>query len=55
MSEGLFYADFDMDAIREYRSREMMGNTFRKVGAYKELLDTTNSEPFIRVGQEELN
>ena len=55
MSEGVFYADFDMDAIREYRSREMMGNTFRKVGAYKELLDTTISEPFIRVGQEELN
>ena len=48
MTEGLLYADFDMDEIRDYRSREMMGNTFRKVVAYKELLDATISEPFIR-------
>ena len=52
MTEGLYYADFDMDAIREYRSTEMMGNTFRKVGAYKGLLDSTISAPFIRDGQE---
>ncbi|MBM0195871.1 carbon-nitrogen hydrolase family protein [Streptococcus suis] len=52
VTEGLYYADFNMDAIREYRSSEMMGNTFRKVVAYKELLDTTVSEPFIRGGQE---
>ncbi|NQP54029.1 carbon-nitrogen hydrolase family protein [Streptococcus suis] len=51
VTEGLYYADFDMDAIREYRNSEMMGNTFRKVVAYKELLDTTISEPFIRGGQ----
>ncbi|WP_278244523.1 hypothetical protein [Pseudobutyrivibrio ruminis] len=41
-----------MDAIREYRRKEMMGNTFRKVGAYKGLLDATISAPFIRDGQE---
>ena len=52
VSEGLYYADFDMDAIRDYRRREMMGNTFRKVAAYKELLDATILEPFIRDGQE---
>ena len=52
LTDGLLYADFDMDAIRDYRSREMMGNTFRKVGAYKELLDATITEPFIRAGQE---
>lgn len=52
MTEGLLYADFDMDEIRDYRSREMMGNTFRKVVAYKELLDDTISYPFIRDGQE---
>lgn len=52
VTEGLYYADFDMDAIREYRSSEMMGNTFRKVNAYKGLLDTKISEPFIRAGQE---
>ena len=51
VTEGLYYADFDMDAIREYRNSEMMGNTFRKVVAYKELLATTISEPFIRGGQ----
>lgn len=48
MSEGIFYAELDMDAIREYRNREMMGNTFRKVDAYGDLLDKTIKEPFIR-------
>ena len=51
-SEGIFYAEFDMDKIRNYRSREMMGNTFRKVQAYEELLNSTIQEPFIRAGQE---
>lgn len=52
MTEGIFYADFDMDAIRDYRNREMMGNTFRKVDAYGILLDKTIREPFIRQGQD---
>lgn len=52
VTEGIFYADFDMDAIRKYRSREMMGNTFRKVDAYKDLLDKTIKEPFLRQGQD---
>ncbi len=51
-SEGIFYAEFDMDKIRKYRGREMMGNTFRKVGAYAELLNPAIHEPFIREGQE---
>lgn len=51
MSEDLYYADFDMDSIRDYRSREMMGNTFRKVMAYGDLLDESISDPFIRKGQ----
>lgn len=38
LTEGLFYAEFDMDAIRDYREHEMMGNTFRKVKAYGELM-----------------
>lgn len=50
-TEGIFYADFDMDMIREYRSREMMGNTFRKVQAYGALLDKNIEEPFVRKGQ----
>ncbi len=51
MTEGLYYADFDMEAIRAYREREMMGNTFRKVKAYKDLLSEDIRYPFIRQGQ----
>ena len=47
-TEGLFYADFDMDAIRAYRESEMMGNTFRKVKAYAQLLDDEIQYPFDR-------
>ena len=47
-TERLFYADFDMDAIRAYREREMMGNTFRKVKAYAELLNDGVKYPFVR-------
>ena len=47
-AEGLFYADFDIDKIRAYREREMMGNTFRKVNAYSELLNDKIQYPFIR-------
>ena len=50
-TEGLFYAEFDIDVLRAYREREMMGNTFRKVSAYKELLDSKVEYPFIREGQ----
>lgn len=51
MTEGLFFADFDMDRIRHYREHEMMGNTFRKVKAYEGLLDDRIGYPFIREGQ----
>ena len=51
MSEGLFYADFDMDAIRSYRENEMMGNTYRKVKAYGMLLDEKIEYPFVRENQ----
>ena len=50
-TEGLFYAEFDMDAIRRYREREMMGNTSRKVKAYSDLLSDEIQYPFIREGQ----
>lgn len=48
MSEGIFIAEFDLDKIRKYRNKEMMGNTFRKVKAYKELISEKVEEPFIR-------
>ena len=50
-TEGIFYAEFDMEAIREYRNREMLGNTFRKVEAYSQLLSKEIKKPFIRDGQ----
>lgn len=50
-AEGLFYADFDMDKICAYREREMMGNIFRKVNAYSEMLNDKIQYPFIREGQ----
>ncbi len=48
LTEGLFYAEFDLDAIRNYREQEMMGNTFRKVRAYDLLLSEKIEYPFIR-------
>ncbi len=51
VTEGIFYAEFDMEAIREYRNREMLGNTFRKIDAYSALLSKEIKEPFIRKGQ----
>ena len=47
-TEGIFYAEFDMESIRDYRNREMLGNTFRKVEAYSQLLSKEIKEPFIR-------
>lgn len=47
-TEGLFYAQFDMDELRSYREREMLGNTFRKVKAYAPLLDEKVEYPFVR-------
>ncbi len=51
MTEGLYFADFDMAQIRAYREKEMMGNTFRKVKAYGPLLYDVIQYPFIRDGQ----
>ncbi len=44
----LYFADFDLKDIRYYRDNEMMGNTFRKVKAYGELLNSSILPPFIR-------
>ena len=51
MTEGLYYASFDMEMLRSYREREMMGNTFRKVKAYGDLLSGNIDYPFVRDGQ----
>lgn len=48
LTEGLYYGEFDLARLRDYREHEMMGNTFRKVKAYKELLSEEIRYPFIR-------
>lgn len=40
------------DEKGNYRSYEMMGNTFRKVNSYTELLNKEIKDPFRREGQE---
>jgi predicted amidohydrolase len=48
IQEDILIAEFDLDSIRNYRKMETWGNAYRKVGAYKELLDNKVQEPFIR-------
>ena len=48
LTSKIYYAEFDLERLRKYRSSEMMGNTFRKVKAYSELLNPEIKAPFIR-------
>ncbi len=48
MTEGVYIAEYDLNKLRRYRQSEMMGNTFRKVQAYADLLDPAVRAPFIR-------
>jgi len=48
-SEGVYLATFDMDEIREYRSREVWGNAFRRPHRYGLLTSLEVEEPFVRV------
>ncbi len=47
-SEGIFIADFPIDAMREYRRCEVHGNAYRRPDKYKLLLSEEIKEPFIR-------
>lgn len=47
--EGVYVAAFYMDGIREYRSREVWGNAFRRPHRYGLLTALENREPFVRV------
>ena len=42
-------AAFEMDEIREYRSREVWGNAFRRPHRYGLLTSLDVEEPFVRV------
>ena len=46
--EGIYLANFPMDEIREYRSREIHGNAYRHPEKYYLLVSEQISEPFIR-------
>lgn len=51
VTEGILLAEFDIDLLRDYRSHEMMGNTFRKIKAYAELLkDEVNNLLYVSKG-----
>lgn len=47
-AEGVYLAQFDLDAIREYRRIESWGNSYRKPGRYGILTSTEVAEPFVR-------
>ncbi len=46
--EGIYVADFPIDAIRDYRSREVHGNAYRRPEKYGLLTMERIEEPFIR-------
>jgi len=46
--DGIFVAEFDMTAIRNYRKREVWGNAYRKPRAYGVLTSLEVQEPFAR-------
>jgi len=47
-TEGVTYADFDMNALREYRKTEIWGDAYRKPRIYGKLIENDPKEPFIR-------
>ena len=46
--EGIYIADFPIEDMREYRRKEVHGNSFRRPELYGLLTDMKVSEPFIR-------
>ena len=47
-SEGIFIADFPIEEMREYRSREVHGNAYRRPSKYKRLISEEVDAPFVR-------
>lgn len=46
--EGIFFADFDLQDLREWRKCETWGNAYRKPSCYKLLTSDEVDNPFIR-------
>ena len=47
-AEGVYLAEFDIEKIREYRSKEVWGNAYRKPSKYSLLISEKIEEPFVR-------
>ncbi len=47
-AEGIYLAALDLDLLRDYRSREVHGNAYRRPEKYGLLTDTAIAPPFIR-------
>jgi N-carbamoylputrescine amidase len=47
-AEGVYLAQFDLDAIRAYRQAETWGNSYRKPRRYAIITSTEVAEPFVR-------
>ena len=48
-NEGIYLAQFDLDELRAYRTRETWGNAFRRPHRYGLLTSLDLEAPFIRV------
>jgi predicted amidohydrolase len=48
-TEGVYLAPFDLDRLRAYRTRETMGNAFRRPHRYGALTSLDAEPPFVRV------
>jgi predicted amidohydrolase len=46
--EGIYLAAFDLDALRDYRRREVWGDAYRRPGRYGLLTERGPAEPFAR-------
>ncbi|MDD5370034.1 MAG: hypothetical protein PHQ40_13185 [Anaerolineaceae bacterium] len=49
--EGIYLAHFDLEQLRNYREREVLGNAFRKPHRYGLLTEMDVHAPFIRVNE----
>ncbi|HET6946801.1 MAG TPA: carbon-nitrogen hydrolase family protein [bacterium] len=48
VAEGVYLAPFDLNALRDYRSREVWGNAFRRPHRYSLLTSPEVKPPFVR-------
>jgi predicted amidohydrolase len=46
--EGIWYANFDIDKLRQYREKEIWGDAYRKPRLYKKIIEDAVKIPFVR-------